>query len=109
MAGMLMRAAGLLVLAFGGPFLLGQIAETTAKLITGDWPSYWEADLYYLVAHALQTAAGLYLLFGGRPVRRLLERALADGGCRECGYDLTGNASGRCPECGVPARRMLSN
>lgn len=21
--------------------------------------------------------------------------------CRNCGYDLTGNASGRCPECGV--------
>ena len=20
--------------------------------------------------------------------------------CRECGYDLTGNTSGRCPECG---------
>jgi hypothetical protein len=22
--------------------------------------------------------------------------------CRECGYDLTGNVSGRCPECGTP-------
>lgn len=22
------------------------------------------------------------------------------GQCRQCGYDLTGNASGRCPECG---------
>jgi hypothetical protein len=21
--------------------------------------------------------------------------------CRECGYDLTGNTSGRCPECGA--------
>ena len=21
--------------------------------------------------------------------------------CQECGYDLTGNASGRCPECGT--------
>lgn len=25
------------------------------------------------------------------------------GFCRKCGYDLTGNASGRCPECGTPA------
>ena len=25
------------------------------------------------------------------------------GQCRRCGYDLTGNVSGRCPECGVAA------
>jgi hypothetical protein len=24
------------------------------------------------------------------------------GHCRSCGYDLTGNVSGRCPECGAP-------
>lgn len=24
------------------------------------------------------------------------------GCCRECGYDLTGNVSGVCPECGTP-------
>jgi tRNA(Ile2) C34 agmatinyltransferase TiaS len=23
------------------------------------------------------------------------------GACQKCGYDLTGNASGRCPECGT--------
>ncbi|MCP4251307.1 MAG: hypothetical protein GY778_30090 [bacterium] len=23
------------------------------------------------------------------------------GRCDQCGYDLTGNVSGRCPECGV--------
>ncbi|TWT41260.1 hypothetical protein RAS1_39540 [Phycisphaerae bacterium RAS1] len=23
--------------------------------------------------------------------------------CEQCGYDLTGNVSGRCPECGAPA------
>ena len=28
---------------------------------------------------------------------------LADGMCVACGYDLKGNASGRCPECGVEA------
>lgn len=25
--------------------------------------------------------------------------------CRKCGYDLTGNVSGRCPECGTPHGR----
>ncbi|MBN2562781.1 MAG: hypothetical protein JXQ75_17800 [Phycisphaerae bacterium] len=24
------------------------------------------------------------------------------GRCQECGYDLTGNTSGICPECGTP-------
>lgn len=30
------------------------------------------------------------------------------GCCRQCGYDLTGNMSGRCPECGtaIPKDRM---
>jgi uncharacterized paraquat-inducible protein A len=27
------------------------------------------------------------------------------GVCSECGYDLTGNVSGRCPECGLPVSR----
>lgn len=31
-------------------------------------------------------------------VRRALRRGLPH--CRKCGYDLTGNVSGRCPECG---------
>lgn len=35
-----------------------------------------------------------------RPGWRLRRRHLA-GCCRKCGYDLTGNASGICPECGT--------
>jgi hypothetical protein len=27
------------------------------------------------------------------------------GHCQHCGYDLTGNVSGRCPECGTPIER----
>ena len=29
-------------------------------------------------------------------------RKNAPGFCGQCGYDLTGNTSGRCPECGTP-------
>ncbi len=29
------------------------------------------------------------------------------GLCRHCGYDLTGNTSGRCPECGTPIHGKL--
>jgi len=28
--------------------------------------------------------------------------------CQRCGYDLTGNVSGRCPECGTPASPQAS-
>lgn len=31
---------------------------------------------------------------------RLLRRCVAPGHCGYCAYDLTGNASGTCPECG---------
>ena len=30
-------------------------------------------------------------------------RGIAPSHCQECGYDLTGNMSGVCPECGTPA------
>ncbi len=30
------------------------------------------------------------------------------GFCKACGYDLTGNQSGRCSECGTPAALTLS-
>jgi len=29
------------------------------------------------------------------------ERSFPPGHCQKCGYDLTGNVSGRCPECGT--------
>jgi hypothetical protein len=30
------------------------------------------------------------------------KRDIPPGHCRKCGYNLTGNVSGRCPECGAP-------
>jgi hypothetical protein len=30
------------------------------------------------------------------------DRRIPPGHCRKCGYNLTGNVSGRCPECGTP-------
>jgi hypothetical protein len=34
-------------------------------------------------------------------LRQLRRERIAPGTCRFCGYDLTGNMSGRCPECGA--------
>jgi len=41
-------------------------------------------------------------LFLWRAERRDRRRAAA-GACSACGYDLTGNVTGRCPECGAAA------
>ena len=49
---------------------------------------------YPLAALALPTAAFWWL---GR-------RRRVPGHCRNCGYDLTGNVSGRCSECGTAIR-----
>ncbi|HEY3241815.1 MAG TPA: hypothetical protein VGM03_00560 [Phycisphaerae bacterium] len=45
---------------------------------------------------------------GRRTIRRSLRRSLNERGqaiCVPCGYDLTGNTSGRCPECGASIQR----
>lgn len=39
-------------------------------------------------------------IYFSRPARR--RRLKRQGRCSTCGYDLTGNVSGACPECGAP-------
>jgi len=43
-------------------------------------------------------------LVGGRTYYRYRRRRSSrlHGHCVKCGYDLAGNLSGRCPECGTP-------
>ncbi len=52
----------------------------------------------------LLRAAGLRVGFMGIRDQEVLRR-LRPRLCRQCGYDLTGNLSGRCPECGMPVSR----
>lgn len=52
-----------------------------------------------LASNTLVYATGLAAVFHGpRVLRQLLHRR--KGCCRACGYDLTGNTTGVCPECG---------
>lgn len=44
-------------------------------------------------------------LLGWLSHRRRLRRRHASGRCRMCGYNLTGNLTGVCPECGRPVDR----
>ena len=42
----------------------------------------------------------LFVVFPTAILWYLDRRRIPPGHCRNCGYDLTGNTSGRCPECG---------
>jgi len=44
----------------------------------------------------------LLLLFWGLQRIGFLPRQCGDQNCKKCNYDLTGNVSGICPECGTP-------
>ena len=52
------------------------------------------------VGIALSTTILAVLVFGAYLPARRYRRRLDAGQCVQCGYDLTGNVSGICPECG---------
>jgi hypothetical protein len=56
-------------------------------------------DVTYWLLLVVTSTLGLFLIVLRycRPWRRFPQTC-----CRMCGYDLTGNISGICPECGVP-------
>jgi hypothetical protein len=75
------------------------------------WGRAGVGDLVWLpavVTHGPVTAVVLpywlpFLLVAGPSLLGwLVSRARDPTRCRECGYDLTGNVSGNCPECGTP-------
>jgi hypothetical protein len=65
-------------------------------------PDYWvSVGIYFgqIGSGACLLGALIGLAVGRRAQRRREERQ-AKGLCVNCGYNLTGNVSGRCPECG---------
>lgn len=72
------------------------------------WPGRW--DVYQLEVGLLLVALffGTYpaAVTGTRRVRTKLRRLR--GECTACGYNLTGNTSGLCPECGKPVTPVSS-
>jgi hypothetical protein len=59
-----------------------------------------------LVVPAWQASAALGAVphaLGARRLARFIRRRPGPGHCPSCGYDLTGNVSGVCPECGAAA------
>ncbi len=70
-------------------------------------PSSWSLHLPYTL-FLIGFGAAIWLT--RRDIRRRLRAQLAKKGipiCIQCGYDLTGNESGTCPECGDGCGRDL--
>ena len=57
-------------------------------------PVIWEFDIPLWIPLAIFAVPTALLFYLDR-------RRATPGTCARCGYDLTGNTSGRCPECGV--------
>jgi hypothetical protein len=62
----------------------------------------FDAPAFRVVAIPLWMPAVLFALLSAL-AWRLGRRRVAQGHCANCGYNLTGNVSGRCPECGIAA------
>lgn len=71
-------------------------------------PVYHTPDEFYAdaaaVAAVASAAAGVLSGAIGGLVAELIKRVPRPGHCPRCGYNLTGNLSGVCPECGTPVR-----
>ena len=66
-------------------------------------PMAWRGMLRWLIVAVTVVSCWALFLSFKKTIRRTLWRILADDGipcCTSCGYDLTGNVSGVCPECG---------
>jgi len=105
----------LVIKAIGVWVIAGQMSSLV--YMAGMFVEVWRdsSTSYVLLGSALQMAigcavglaTGLYLFFGGKWIVNLAIPSNRPY-CHECGYELTGNVSGVCPECGTanaPARK----
>ncbi|MCP3979020.1 MAG: hypothetical protein GY716_06765 [bacterium] len=61
--------------------------------------SDWHVDWPYQYGFTAYLVVGLVLLIGASRIARWLLRPLRV--CPQCGYDVRGIESGKCPECGA--------
>jgi hypothetical protein len=85
---------------WGGPFYLRhEIGSLRFR-----WPEIRMSSDFRLVVVPTWLAFVACTLLAARLVMVDRRRPLACGACQRCGYDLTGNISGRSPECGCATK-----
>ena len=67
-----------------------------------EWVVGHALQLPYWMLVALATVLPIRYALGVWRCGTLRRRCTRRGACQQCSYDLTGNTSGVCPECGVP-------
>jgi hypothetical protein len=102
---LLVKAIGILLLAFAIPELVGVMAYYL--IIASPGSAAWSTSnwIYSMLGPAIQAAIGAYLFLEGKWV---IDKCIPSNRpyCPECGYDLSHNVSTlNCPECGVTLPR----
>jgi hypothetical protein len=88
--------------------LITWLFSVDLMLILSPWMRYFLFVAFPLLVMVLLVHLARILVTRGQ-VRGALQRLLlAQGICGCCGYDLTGNTSGVCPECGQPTDRAIA-
>jgi hypothetical protein len=107
---LVVRLIGLFIVAWRVPSLFASLGMILREGVI-DWVANFmfvgRANGYFLadIGELVQLALGLYMLFGGKRLARLILPGVP-GLCHRCGYDISGLDSSRCPECGakIPVR-----
>ena len=79
-------------------FVIAAITTNYAATARAMWLFWGFYGFLGLVANALMVTVAVW-------IRRRFYPIYGIGLCQNCGYDLTGNVSGRCPECGTAVER----
>jgi len=91
----------------GVPFNMKWVAlvlAITSLAMSFAWAYQPGSDIPPCPCAAVFLASAIWALYLWRPQRP----HLWTGHCSKCGYDLTGNTSGCCPECGTETKRRTN-
>ncbi len=80
----------------GVEYVFDETHATMYEIITQSLPGYTHGHIFLGPFYGIAVLCVVLMALE----RRMPEKPVE--GCRNCGYNLTGNVSGICPECGVP-------
>lgn len=115
-----MGAAVIFALLLGGFFLLPIVLITSRTSLIVKWTSTLLAALFFGFAVLSALPSDIppchmivpFVLYTAAAYRQWFYpsgKSVPPGHCRNCAYDLTGNVSGVCLECGTPVQDQMAD